>query len=85
MTARIHIPDLIADHLAIAHADTRATLAAVARRAEGASTEDLLLAAIALLRDQAARIAELESDVGDLSDENVRDRVADETRDRGAS
>ena len=41
MTARIHIADLIADHLAIAHADPRATLAAVARRAEGASTEDL--------------------------------------------
>ena len=76
MTTHIHIPDLIADHLAVAHADTRATLAAVARRAEGASPDDLLLAAIALLRDQAARIAGLENEVGFLSDE--KDRVEGE-------
>ena len=74
MTARC-TSDLIADHLAIAHADTAPRCAAAV--AQGASTEDLLLAAIALLRDQAARIAgskarsaTLSDDIGELRPRN---------------
>jgi hypothetical protein len=69
----------IGDAVAIASLSEAQTVARVLRRANGASQEQLLAAAVAVLREQAKRIDELEIEAGELAAENFLLRGGAET------
>jgi cupin superfamily acireductone dioxygenase involved in methionine salvage len=60
----------ITDTLSIASLSDRATLANIKRRLNGASHQQFALAAVTVLREQSRRIAELETDVDELTATN---------------
>jgi DNA anti-recombination protein RmuC len=62
----------IADALATNNISASFTLNLIRRRVNGASSDQLLTAAIAVLREQASKIAELEARVSDLTEDNER-------------
>jgi hypothetical protein len=62
----------ITDVLAINGLNPSHTLDLIKRRVSGATQDQLFAAAVALLREQAAQIAELEAEVDELADDNGR-------------
>ncbi len=69
----------ITDTLAIDGISASTTLDLIKRRVGGTPTDRMLVGAVMVMREQADRIAELESRVSELADDNERleDEVAD--------
>src|SRR5262245_37322213 len=69
----------IGDVLAITSLSNQRTVAVVLERVSGTSAKQCLAAALVVAREQARRIAELEHEIGELTEEHERgeDEIAD--------